>query len=725
MEQLVEMILVSKSDSVTETEERVNTEIVKKAADGDKDAFTELFMKTYRYSYSVVRNYLNNDEDIYDALQDTYTKAYANLYRLKSYDSFYPWISKIAENSAKDIYSKRAPTEEDDDFLGSIAEPESSEFSKEVMMDVTAVLQLLPKEDAELLAHVYYDGFTVKEISRMQGVAATTVYSRLNAAKRRLKNMLKVKGIEKPLYGGDIAALVATSIRNAIGSNILSAAVAEEILQSILNRKDKNAVIFAAVTRKQRNAAVLRVASLVVLMVVLTSILTVGIYLSVLNFGKVGDKGTVAETSSGAGNTGGNNFWASLFGSSDDKQSSQDSSASYDNTSSDDSSADDMYFGNSSENSGVTENTSSDNSTSSLDTTTSNSTMPNTTSSNISSANTSSDSTSSSTSSSSTASKPNNDSQEEVLPDIDLTSQISNVAVFSRFGNSSNNLNTSYGGTMVRDGDWFYFTHGGSWIFRITIEGEQQLLIHDTDNDTWNLNVMDGYVLFVEKGQVMALDLDTLTSNKVSSFSKNVNNIYTVDGKIYATVGLDPNAEVWVCTIGTFNWSKVGKGYERLYFTDDGKAVYYRTTGGKNGLYKLYRYDLYNKTSALISSEVCEGDIKVLGEYVVYPGIDKRTGHNEMRLVSVYHPNKIIKTYVGNTCCYISPYKGGTVAFEMGKLYYIATNTSEVTDTRFYHSEGQVMPGDEYFYYIKEYDATSFIHYEKPNGSGGSWICPY
>ena len=54
----------------------IELETVEKAMRGDKEAFSALFMQTYRSMYLVVRRFLERDEDIYDALQNGYIKAY-------------------------------------------------------------------------------------------------------------------------------------------------------------------------------------------------------------------------------------------------------------------------------------------------------------------------------------------------------------------------------------------------------------------------------------------------------------------------------------------------------------------------------------------------------------------------------------------------------------------------------------------------------------------------
>lgn len=254
----------------------VSPETVKKAQNGDDEAFSRLFWQTYRYVFSISRKYLKRDEDIYDAVQETYTSVYANLKKLKVPEAFVNWVGKIAVTCARSIAEKLALSGVDplDDCLVEINDTANG-YTAEVKADVTAVLSQMDPNDVELLTYVYYDGLKVADIARMQGIPASTVYSRLESAKRKLKELLKIRGIEKAVYGGDIITLITTAIRNAIGTNLLSMAVAGEILHSVLGKDTKEAAVIAAVARKQRNSAALKIASFLLLAVILTVVIVV------------------------------------------------------------------------------------------------------------------------------------------------------------------------------------------------------------------------------------------------------------------------------------------------------------------------------------------------------------------------------------------------------------------------------------------------------------------
>ena len=253
-----------------------NIELIEKAANGDESAFAELFMSSYRYVFAVAKTYLSNEDDMRDAIQETFIRVYKNLGRLQSPESYFSWIGKIAENCSKDIIAKNGNKasylEEEESFL--FLNNEEIE-KRDISIDLKKVLEQLPEEQCQLLTYVYYDGFKIKEIAKMQGKPATTVYSQFNAAKKKLKDLLKLGGIDKPFYGGEFISMVTTAFRDAIGTSLLSASVAQEILDNTLGKKDSGSVIIASVIKKQRNKAVLRVASIITAFCLLICILTI------------------------------------------------------------------------------------------------------------------------------------------------------------------------------------------------------------------------------------------------------------------------------------------------------------------------------------------------------------------------------------------------------------------------------------------------------------------
>ncbi|HJD23298.1 MAG TPA: sigma-70 family RNA polymerase sigma factor [Firmicutes bacterium] len=261
----------------------VDVEVVQKAMVGDKKAFSSLFMQTYRPMYLVVRKYLQQDEDIYDALQNGYIRAYRHLPRLRAPEAFFNWLKRIMENEAKELLCgslghmagqvsfEEYAQELSPDMDGHTGPVESAERRA----DLQEALNRLDPRQTEVLTLHYYDGLKLSEIAKLLNEPQSTVRSRLAAAKKALVKELKIKGIDRSMYSGSMTTMIAVSLRSLIGTDVLSAAVAQQMLDGILHENyTKEMASARRVIEKQRNRAVLRAVSLLMALAALVSCLT-------------------------------------------------------------------------------------------------------------------------------------------------------------------------------------------------------------------------------------------------------------------------------------------------------------------------------------------------------------------------------------------------------------------------------------------------------------------
>lgn len=262
--------------------ERPSTEVetVRQAMQGDKEAFSTLFMQTYRSMYQVVRGILQKDEDIYDALQNGYAKAYQYLPRLQAPEAFLIWLKKTMENTAKDIWSVTTGREWAQDNMEEFADELTVEYSEasERRLDIQDVLSRLDPRQAEVLTLHYYDGMKLSEIARLLHEPASTVRSRFARAKKTLVEQLKIKGIDKSLYGGSLSTMIAVSLRSLIGTDVLSAATAQQMLDGILEGRQSHLGAAAyKILEAQRNRTILRAVSLLMALTVTVTCVTVAL----------------------------------------------------------------------------------------------------------------------------------------------------------------------------------------------------------------------------------------------------------------------------------------------------------------------------------------------------------------------------------------------------------------------------------------------------------------
>lgn len=468
-----------------------NTDLIQKAIDGNKDAFNELYMQSYRYVFFVVRNYIPDDETTYDAIQEVFIKVYKKISKLRSPNAYYGWITAIAKNTARDFmrtarFETSLPYDEEDytDFL------KDDESQNDVSLDIETVLKKLTTDDADLLSLVYYDGMRISQIAKMQGVPATTVYSRFNKAKRNLKAQLNAHGIDKAIYSGNFVSMVTVAIRNIIGTALLSLVIAQQILDSIINGKGKKELAVAKIIRAQQKRTILKIASVIVAIAMVTSAATALTLIDWNRFKISEDKNNTTETvteyhyynevekdDNSSQDSGG--FWGNLFGggSSDSKTSSDtntSSNASY----------------SSSQQSKPSTSSSSSKNNSSINPTI-NGSVP-------------------------SYSIPDNYNPTD---DTDKPAEVVNV-----FGNNPNNVMRPYEGDtygmVTRQGDWIYYVQAGVRIMRMKADGSQKEIICEASSfvQIRGLNVIGDTIYYISGG-IWSIKTDGTGKKQISSLS--------------------------------------------------------------------------------------------------------------------------------------------------------------------------------------------------------------
>ncbi len=466
---------------------------VKLAINGDKDAFSRLFMCTYKSVFCIMRGYLSRDEDICDAVQDTYTKVYANLKSLRSPEAFYSWVMQIARNSAKDIIARNGSVTLSSEVCETYDEPSDSFDKRDISLDVTAALEQLPPDQATLLARVYYDGMRISEIAKMQGKPASTVYSRFYKAKRNLKALLRVRGIDKPIYAGSPIAMLTTILRNAIGTQLLSVAVAEEILKDVVKHKTPQNIVLEKLIKKNRDAAVLRVASIIVAISVIASSGTVlllrGIAVPKVKVNK-DFSSDVSSVYSQSSETGGGLL--DLFSGSKGEQKKDNDKKDEDNhESSGIGSFWDSLFGR--DEKGDEEKDNSHQTESNISSGTgSSSSVSGSAAASSKTSGTSSTVNSSSKVSSAISGSSSNSSVSTFVPDCDPSQ-------YNTVGNEYQNT-TFHGGYVAKQGDWLYYTgygYGQTAIYKIKTDGTGKTKVSSSVAAPHpNINVVGEWIYF-------------------------------------------------------------------------------------------------------------------------------------------------------------------------------------------------------------------------------------
>lgn len=168
----------------------------------DETAFATFYEQTYSYVYAKAKYVMRDEEDALDLTQETYIQAYKGIGSIEDVNNVYAWLGGIVYRQGMRIFNKKKEllTVEEQDYL--FDEMESGEATPEQTVDkkatadiVKGMIEELPELQRMAVMAFYYDNMKIDDIARVCECSANTIKSRLNYAKKFLKE--KVEAHEK------------------------------------------------------------------------------------------------------------------------------------------------------------------------------------------------------------------------------------------------------------------------------------------------------------------------------------------------------------------------------------------------------------------------------------------------------------------------------------------------------------------------------------------------
>ena len=167
---------------------------VKKAQQGDADAFAELYSLVYKELYRTALLNLNKEHDASDVVSDTVLEAYTSLRNLRNEKAFKAWIMRIL--TAK-IKSKQKEYIKNREYSRELDEQSAQEeLINEINYEGIEVMEgfrQLSEEERLVLSLDVVSGYKSEEIADMTGSNANTVRSKAARAKEKLRKLLSDK----------------------------------------------------------------------------------------------------------------------------------------------------------------------------------------------------------------------------------------------------------------------------------------------------------------------------------------------------------------------------------------------------------------------------------------------------------------------------------------------------------------------------------------------------
>ena len=172
-------------------------ELVTRAQRGERNAFNELVRMYAQGVMNVIYRMCGNAQIAEDAAQETFIQAWLHIPAYRPQTSLRSWLYRIAVNAATDMLRKEKrilPTAlEDLQLQDPQLGPEALFFQEERTALVRRAIMSLPDASRAVLVLREYEGMSYHEIAEALDIPVGTVMSRLNYARKTLRDKLEQK----------------------------------------------------------------------------------------------------------------------------------------------------------------------------------------------------------------------------------------------------------------------------------------------------------------------------------------------------------------------------------------------------------------------------------------------------------------------------------------------------------------------------------------------------
>lgn len=185
---------------------QLEEELIARSKKGDLEAFEELVVKYERRVYAIAYRFMGNGEDANDLTQEAFLKAFQSIKGFRQEASFSTWICRIVSNVCRDELRKMkkvSHTSLDEEIWleeGAVAKqlkdegptPDQEYENKEFKEYLQRLINMLSPEYRMVIILRDIKGYSYEEIAQMLDCSLGTVKSRLNRARRALRDKINL-----------------------------------------------------------------------------------------------------------------------------------------------------------------------------------------------------------------------------------------------------------------------------------------------------------------------------------------------------------------------------------------------------------------------------------------------------------------------------------------------------------------------------------------------------
>jgi len=168
--------------------------LIDRSAAGDQEAFRQLVLRHHRLVINVAFRALGELSLAEDVAQDVFIKVHKALPSYRHDKPFKHWLHRVAANAVTDALRRRRPVVSLDAMeqppASGVADPQDVAARHDLQRAVRHAIANLPPHYRDTIALQAFGELSYDEIARALDIPLGTVMSRLNGAKRLLRERL-------------------------------------------------------------------------------------------------------------------------------------------------------------------------------------------------------------------------------------------------------------------------------------------------------------------------------------------------------------------------------------------------------------------------------------------------------------------------------------------------------------------------------------------------------
>ena len=196
---------------------------VEKLKNGNYESYEKVYELSKKYIYKIINDVVKNHYTTEDLMQETYLQVYRKIDTLMEPKAFYVWAGRIASNlSYRHIeknkneisYEQVLDSDEETDTIFDRASNDTEAFIPETVLEnaeqqriIAGILEGLSAEQKLCVQYYYFEELSVNDIAQIMECSTGTVKSRLNYARKALKEAINTFEVKNDVKLYSMASL--------------------------------------------------------------------------------------------------------------------------------------------------------------------------------------------------------------------------------------------------------------------------------------------------------------------------------------------------------------------------------------------------------------------------------------------------------------------------------------------------------------------------------------